>query len=75
MGKNQHVTPHPDGGWQVKGRETLVQQFVLKHRRKPLTSLVTLRVTRNLNFSFMEKTVGFVSAILMGMTRIRLKVN
>ena len=19
MGKNQHVTPHPDGGWQVKG--------------------------------------------------------
>lgn len=18
MGKNQHVTPHPDGGWQVK---------------------------------------------------------
>ena len=19
MGKNQHVTPHPEGGWQVKG--------------------------------------------------------
>lgn len=19
MNKNQHVTPHPDGGWQVKG--------------------------------------------------------
>lgn len=19
MGKNQHVTPHKDGGWQVKG--------------------------------------------------------
>ncbi|MGN9164957.1 DUF2188 domain-containing protein [Tissierellaceae bacterium HCP3S3_D8] len=19
LGKNQHVTPHPDGGWQVKG--------------------------------------------------------
>lgn len=19
MGNNQHVTPHPDGGWQVKG--------------------------------------------------------
>lgn len=19
MGKNQHLTPHPDGGWQVKG--------------------------------------------------------
>ena len=19
MGKNQHVTPHPDGGWQEKG--------------------------------------------------------
>lgn len=19
MGKNQHVMPHPDGGWQVKG--------------------------------------------------------
>lgn len=19
MGKEQHVTPHPDGGWQVKG--------------------------------------------------------
>ena len=19
MGKNQHVTPHPGGGWQVKG--------------------------------------------------------
>lgn len=21
MGKNQHVTPHPDGGWQVKGEK------------------------------------------------------
>lgn len=21
MGKNQHVTPHPDGGWQVKGAD------------------------------------------------------
>lgn len=19
MGKDQHITPHPDGGWQVKG--------------------------------------------------------
>ena len=19
MGKNQHVTPHPNGGWQIKG--------------------------------------------------------
>jgi len=19
MGKNQHVTPHPEGGWQIKG--------------------------------------------------------
>lgn len=19
MGNNQHITPHPDGGWQVKG--------------------------------------------------------
>ena len=19
MGKNQHITPHPNGGWQVKG--------------------------------------------------------
>ena len=58
-----------------KERETLVQQFVLKHRRKPLTSLVTLRTTRNLNSSFMGKTVGFVNAILMGMTRIRPKAN
>ena len=28
MGKNQHVTPHPKGGWQVKGannqRATLI---------------------------------------------------
>ena len=23
MGKNQHVTPHPDGGWQVKGAGNL----------------------------------------------------
>ena len=22
MGKNQHVTPHPDGGWQVIGEGT-----------------------------------------------------
>ena len=22
MGKNQHVTPHPKGGWQVKGAGT-----------------------------------------------------
>ena len=23
MGKNQHVTPHKDGGWQVKGENNL----------------------------------------------------
>lgn len=23
MGRNQHVTPHPDGGWQVKGAGSL----------------------------------------------------
>ena len=23
MGKNQHVTPHPGGGWQVKGAGNL----------------------------------------------------
>ena len=74
MGKNQHVTPHPDGGWQVKGAGNS-RATVRTETQKELTSLVTLRVTRNLNFSFMEKTVGFVSAILMGMTRIRLKVN
>lgn len=23
MGKNQHVTPHPGGGWQVKGEHNI----------------------------------------------------
>lgn len=23
MGKNQHVTPHKDGGWQVKGKNSI----------------------------------------------------
>ena len=23
MGKNQHVTPHKDGGWQVKGKNNI----------------------------------------------------
>ena len=75
MGKNQHVTPHPDGGWQVKGAGNSRATVRTETQKEALTSLVTLLVTRNLNFSFMEKTVGFVSAILMGMTRIRLKVN
>lgn len=31
MGKNQHVTPHPSGGWQVKGAEQKVIENNLKY--------------------------------------------
>ncbi len=27
MGKNQHVTPHPEGGWQVKGANNTKATF------------------------------------------------
>ena len=30
MGKNQHVTKHPDGGWQVKGAGNKIATKVFK---------------------------------------------
>lgn len=40
MGKNQHVTPHPNGGWQVKGVgnsratvRTTTQEKAITHAR------------------------------------------
>ena len=33
MGKNQHVVPHPDGGWQVKGEGNAKSiLYVLPHK-------------------------------------------
>lgn len=75
MGKNQHVTPHPDGGWQVKGAGNSRATVRTETQKEAIDIARDIARNRNLNFSFMEKTVGFVSAILMGMTRIRLKVN
>ena len=28
MGKNQHVTPHKEGGWQVKGENQESELFI-----------------------------------------------
>lgn len=37
MGKNQHVTPHPKGGWQVKGvgnqRATVITETQAEARK------------------------------------------
>ena len=39
MGKNQHVTPHPQGGWQVKGagnqRATVRTETCKKQQLEP----------------------------------------
>lgn len=33
-GKNQHVTPHSDGGWQVKGENNLRATIITKTKQE-----------------------------------------
>mgnify|MGYP000033074063 CR=1 FL=1 len=68
MGKNQHVTPHKDGGWQVKG-----QRFVQRRKQRLLNVQEKLRVDKNRNFSFMEEMEEYEREIHMVMIRFHQK--
>ncbi len=36
MGKNQHVTPHPKGGWQVKGAGNTKATIIVDTQNKAI---------------------------------------
>ena len=72
MGKNQHVTPHKDGGWQVKGENNLRATV---RRRKLLKELGKLPVSKNRSFLFMERMEEYAKEIHMVMIHIRRKGN
>ncbi|NLO84906.1 MAG: DUF2188 domain-containing protein [Clostridiales bacterium] len=38
MGKNQHVAPHPDGGWQVKGERNTKATLRTSTQKQAITS-------------------------------------
>ena len=75
MGKNQHVTPHKDGGWQVKGEIIRGQQLgqILRHRL--LSELEKLHAGKSRNFSFMEGMVEYEKGTHMGMIHFRRRDN
>ena len=37
MGKNQHVTPHPKGGWQVKGAGNTKATIIVDTQNKAIS--------------------------------------
>ena len=37
MGKNQHVTPHPKGGWQVKGEGNTKATIIVDTQNKAIS--------------------------------------
>lgn len=47
MGKNQHVTPHPDGGWQVKGEGN--QKATARTETKQEAINIARDISRNQN--------------------------
>lgn len=46
MGKNQHVTPHPNGGWQVKGEGNTRATVRTTTQKMRLISHAEIRVTQ-----------------------------
>ena len=69
MGKNQHVTPHPDGGWQVKGEgnhhatvRTTTQKEAIDRGRE---------ISRNQSQLFIALMVKLGKKIRMDMTHFR----
>jgi len=45
MGKNQHVTPHPLGGWQVKGTNN--QRATSLHSTQEQARQAAIEIARN----------------------------
>lgn len=45
MGKNQHVTPHPAGGWQVKGANN--QRATSLHNTQEEARQAAIGIARN----------------------------
>ena len=72
MGKNQHVVPHPDGGWQVKGEEL---PYVLSHKEKQLMWRVLFHRDKVRNWLFTVQMVRYGIKILMDMILSRRRVN
>ena len=79
MGKNQHVTPHPDGGWQVKGegnvRATVHHGFAPVHKKKQLILLVIFRVIKGLNWLYTDPMVKLEIRIHMDGILFRQEVS
>lgn len=42
MGKKQHVTPHPDGGWQVKGAGNDKATTVTKTQKEAIAAAIPI---------------------------------
>ena len=75
MGKNQHVIPHPDGGWQVKGAgnsrataRTTTQQQAINIARS-----ISRNQSSELVIHFIDLMDKYVKKILMGIIHIPLK--
>ena len=75
MGKNQHVTPHKDGGWQVKGENNLRATIRTETQAEAIERARELRVDKNRNFSFMEEMEEYEREIHMVMIRFHQKDN
>lgn len=75
MGRNQHVTPHPEGGWQVisaRGQRATVRTDT---QAEAIQMARELPVTKNLNCLSMAEMAESVKEILTGMILIRPKAK
>lgn len=75
MGKNQHVTPHRDGGWRLRVRITQEQLLELKHRPKLYREHEKSPEIKNQSFSFMEGMEGLEKETLSETIRFHREDN
>lgn len=75
MGKNQHVTPHPKGGWQVKGAGNSRATARTSTQKKLWILHATLQSTRVPKELFTAQTDVFAPRTLTETIRIRRKAN
>lgn len=68
MGKNQHVTPHPSGGWQVKGEGNIRATVRTTTQKMRLASLEELPAIKAPSWSFIDPTDESGTRTPMGRT-------
>lgn len=70
MGKNQHVTPHPDGGWQVKGEKNKRATVVVDTQKEAIEKAREIAINNESELIIHNKKARYAKRIRTAMTPV-----